>query len=182
MAISFGRGFEFIHGNRDGSGKASDTYTICRVKVPRRRLAAEIKQGLHPKYRLTRVKGCYYPEASAHSPAIVHINTPLGGWRCPAQSIKQLPVAGRPRKLVDSAQKGARIVEFIHGDTVPAKPSNRTYTICRFGVSRRRVVEEITAGLHPGYCIVRRPTGFYPSPTNAQAIENWRCCMVSVTS
>ncbi len=178
MANSFGRGYEFIHGNRDGAGKTSETYTICRVGVPRRRVIAEIEKGLHTKYHLVKVRGFYYPRNNPNSKAIDNVNAPSGGWQCPAHWA-QLTPAGPLKSFVENEATDARKVVFIHGDKVTTSSPMRTYTICRLGVPRQRLNQEIAAGLHPDYCLVRRARGFFSWPTNAKATESWRCCIVA---
>lgn len=131
---------EFIRGNRDGPNRRNETYTVCRVNVPMKRFEKERALGLHPVYLERRV-----------SP----------GWRCPAQARRR---ATAPASLAAYEDKQptlagpAQEVEIVH-KTLRQSPAGRpTCVICRLGVARERLVEEIETyddpkipNLHPGF-------------------------------
>ena len=177
MANGFGGGEEFIHGNGDGPGNTSDTYTVCRVGVPRDRVVEEIREGLHPKYQLVHVRGIPYPRNKGNTKAIDNVNAPNGPWQCPAHAAT-LTAEGSLESFVECGRRG-KMVEFIHGEKVNGKPQDRTYAICRPGVPRRRLVQEIEAGLHPSYQLAVEGDRLYPRPANTLVTEHWQCCMVT---
>lgn len=174
-------GKEFIHGSGDGPGNASDTYTICRVEVPRQQVVEEIHQGMHPKYDVVKDEDIEYPHNRTdtnqpHARMIDNVNHPKRAWQCPAQSM-QATAAGEP--VPGIVPKGAKTMELIHGDKVPSTGAkDRTYTICRLGVPRRQLVREIDAGMHPGYRVEDSGDRRYPSPANVKATQGWNCCFV----
>jgi hypothetical protein len=186
MANNVERGHELIHGNRDGPGKTNETFTICRTGVPRRRVAAEIKTGLHSNYHLVKVKGIYYPRNNPNSKAMDNVNAQEDGWRCPAQATDARPPSegvpvtpGGEKRFLPGAPAKTRSMDFIHGEEPPVEAKKRTYTLCRLGVPRRQLVWEIAAGLHPDYGLVHSPRGDLPWPTNAAETQRWSCCMVA---
>jgi len=186
MANGSGQGYELIHGNRDGPGKTNETFTICRVGVPRRRVATEIKKGLHPDYHLVRVKEIYYPRNNPNSESMDNVNAQKGGWCCPAHAQSKCQssrrAAGAPdgeRRFLPGVSPETRSTDFIHGEEPPDEAKDRTYALCRLGVPRRQLVWEIAAGLHPGYGLLHSPRGYLPWPTNSAETERWSCCLVT---
>ncbi len=67
---------EFIRGNRDGPYGVDDTYTVCRVRIPRSRLVEEIDvHKLHPGYRVLHMKnGDVRPQNVPDNIAFTNIN------------------------------------------------------------------------------------------------------------
>ncbi|HSL84544.1 MAG TPA: hypothetical protein VLF66_17355 [Thermoanaerobaculia bacterium] len=73
--------------------------------------------------------------------------------------------------------------EFIRGNRDGPGGTSATYTVCRVGVPRRRLVAEIRKDLHTKYHLVRVGGFSYPrNNPNSQAIDNvnapggsWRC-------
>jgi len=186
MANGIDCGYELIHGNRDGPGKCSETFTICQIGVPRRRVAAEIKKDLHPNYHLVEVSGIYYPRNNPNSKAMDNVNAQRSGWRCPAHEAYALLLAegppaspAREKRFLPGAPAKTRSIDFVHGEDPPVEAKERTYALCRLGVPRRQLVWEIAAGLHPGYGLLRSPRGYLPWPTNAEKTQSWSCCMVA---
>jgi len=122
----------FIRGNRDGPNRRNLTYTICRFDVTPQQLKTEIRQGLHAESLVNKS-----PEP----------------WPCPALAWAQfahpdpkLPrLAGLSPASVPDEEK-VRVLRKepgqIHG-----------FTICRLGVTKARLSEEILADLHPGYMV-----------------------------
>jgi hypothetical protein len=47
---------EYIHGHQDGKKRRNEHYTICRLGVPLRMLAREVREGLHPDYEVVTFK------------------------------------------------------------------------------------------------------------------------------
>jgi hypothetical protein len=157
------RGKEFIRGNHDGPYGVDDTYTVCRLSVPRPQLVKEIDEDhLHPGYRVLHMRDRHgkvideRPQKTPDSLAFTNVNH----GDCPAD-----PPA---RRLV---QGGDGIPEYIHGHRDGTNRRNEHYTISRLGVPLETLVLEIREGLHPEFQFqVRRKNGD-PEP-------EWKCGMV----
>jgi len=120
---------EFIFGNLDSSTKTNDTYNVCRFHVPETTLDEETAAGYHTHaLREMHVPAC----CPAHSQLRPATDEPL----------TNLPVA---RLRTEPAEFIELVYEENDGEV------KRHYTICRLGVPRRRMAEEVHKGLHPGY-------------------------------
>lgn len=180
---------EFIRGNHDGPCGADDTYTVCRVRVPRDRLVDEIDgHHLHPGYRVLHIRDRHnpdpqkrcrvvaaWPQNTPDTLAFTNINH--GSWPacCPAeQHVGEAAREGPPRRL---APAGARTVEYIHGHHDGPGGHNDHYTICRLGMPRRLLIWEVDEGLHPEYRVVCKAGE--PHVERGDGTEpSWRCGMV----
>ncbi len=123
-------GREYIRGNRDGLRGRNETYTVCRLRVTADRLTDEIRLGMHR-----------------------HLVTCSGS--CPALGSSYRRHAGSEAGLASwktaRLRRGAReALEIVHPDS-GSDASRPTVTICRLGVSRARLVEEVDAKLHRLY-------------------------------
>jgi len=120
---------EFICGKRDGDGGANESYNVCRFHVPEQVLKEEIAAGHH-----------------IHAVREMHVLS-----CCPAHG---QPGAARDEPLTKVAagsleSQPSECVEMVFAESHVG--GERNYTICRLGVPRRRMVEEVYKGLHPGY-------------------------------
>jgi len=138
---------EFIRGNRDGRNGRNETYTVCRLAVPAKDLSVELSRGGHHHF-VTCPSTC--PVAQNYSSYKRHAGTEadISTWEA-----ANLSLGGRES------------LEVIH----PEPSSNgETYTICRLGVPRKTLVEEVdkrikkkvggkvvTKKLHPRYRTIR---------------------------
>ena len=148
---------EFIRGNLDGPGGANETYTVCRLRVPWRRLLKEAKLGLHH-----------------------HFNSLPRCWECPAHIFLKAEQKYRARQGNDATSKerysppSAAALERWRDSRLVRRPAEAleiiqkdpdkegcasTYTICRIAVPRERMVSEVLEGLHPGYHVPKRNKG-----------------------
>lgn len=120
---------EFIRGNREGANRANETYHVCRFHVPEKVFEEEIAAGHHTHaVREMRVLSC----------------CPAHGEPGPAkdESLANVPAGSFAN---DPSESVELVFEEGGSDGTPL------YTICRLGVPRRRMVEEVCRGLHPGY-------------------------------
>jgi hypothetical protein len=128
---------EFIRGNRDGHNGHhvnNETYTVCRLGVSATRFADEMQQGMHRRH------------VSCPGPCPIHSSADPSGvpyWDhagdeadLPAWNAKGM--ASGPREPL----------EVIHLDG-----NGKTFTICRLGVERTKLVEEVNKGLHQRYFV-----------------------------
>lgn len=169
-------GLEHIHGNQDGPHGLSDTYTICRVGVPKARLLTEVDAGLHPNYEVVQgAKGSKYLRNSPNARGIDNIDSGAP-WVCRAHHGPLRAEGPLGASLKARLVYPTRMTEFIHGEQ-PRGRAKTSYTLCRLGVPRQRVVEEIHAGMHPGYHVVVRSGLEIPEPRSSD--NTWRCCMLS---
>lgn len=177
---------EIIRGNHDGSSGGSATFTICRIAIPREILVDEVKGDWHPGYHTVRVKqpsrpGEYteYVRANPDRIFLNNINKRSGGWFCVAQTDSG-KARGQTQPAEASTWSQAKMIEFIHGNRDGEHLRNETYTICRLGVPAARLVDEIEAGLHPGYAVVSRDGGRIPVPRpgTKDINQTWQCAMV----
>jgi len=120
---------EFIFGNRDGQKRANDSYNVCRFHVPEPTFDDETAVGYHNHaLREMHVLAC-----------------------CPAHS-QLRPGKDEPLTELSAGSLRSRPAEFIELVYEEANGAHgRQYTICRLGVPRRRMAEEVYKGLHPGY-------------------------------
>jgi len=169
---------EFIFGNRDGKNRANDTYNVCRFHVPRKLFEAEKKAGFH-----------------GHTLEAMHVPT-----CCPArvQPNPKREVALTDKRAANIKQRPGEVIELIYEEfqtldgrkptPLPAKKKGkakkagnslaadeRLLTICRLGVPRPRMVEEVSLDLHPAYKVIRvavAKTPGQPKIPYVQAIGN----------
>jgi len=122
---------EFIRSN--GSPQ-SETYTVCRLEVPLHRFADELRLGMHRHF----------------------VNSPT---ECPAMTLGYYQQHAGPAASFEAWEKAGlrpgprETLEVVH-------PSSRrnggTLTICRIGVPRKTLIEELDANLHDHYHATRR--------------------------
>lgn len=127
-------GKEFIRGNRDGTRRRNESYTVCRLQVPVQQFAEEVRLGKH------------------------HHSVTCTG-RCPALDEKYLEHAGKAATLArwqaaDLGDEPRQTLTVVHPDP---QGNGETVTICRLGVPRATLVEEIKTDprLHQHYGTVR---------------------------
>lgn len=160
---------EFIYGNRDGPNGANDTYQICRIHVPDARYVQEGLLGLHPRSR--------------------PIDTSPGRpWRCCPAQVEPNP--GRDPSLArvfeadlaDTHERPLHFAELVREEP-PENGGGRRFTLCRLGIPRETLVEEVKAGLHPDFHTVRIGRGTYvranPDPARRNNVNRvgrpWSC-------
>jgi len=124
---------ELIFGNRDGVKRRNESYNVCRFHVPEELFEEEKRAGFHARaLDEMHALSCCPALGQADPPA----ETPLTDQR--ANRFR-----GRPGEFI----------ELVYPEN---RGSNgRQLTICRLGVSRRRMAEEVAAGLHPRYKVAR---------------------------
>ncbi len=147
---------EFIRGHRDGPGSSrrNETYTVCRLRVAKERLNDEMALGLHSHF--VTASNCW------HCPAHVFLKAeqiarkklpPEEQGKYAAPSVADLEDW---KSWIASYQDSRTVepLEIVHKD--PDRPkSEPTYTVCRIGVPRRRMSDEVEDGLHPRYHVRR---------------------------
>lgn len=135
---------DFIRGNRDGPNRRNESYTVCRLHVPKDRFDNETALGLHPgTVALTGVEPCpaeSFLQRSKKSLSPLE-PAPLSAWSQKHGGLKTVP---------------AHAAEHVHSTS----PVDGSCTICRLRVPRQRMVEEVHAKLHPGYHVVTMATGY----------------------
>lgn len=140
-------------------------YNVCRVRVPQDRLDDELDGGLHPNARFRardEVEGCPARSQPHQSPEV------------PLEMVLATGIDSDPREVVELIER-----EPGHGRLA-------TYTICRLGVPRDRMVDEVEAGLHRGYHTVEMSSGTFVRANPDGAKENnvnppgrsWACGVV----
>lgn len=174
---------EFIRGNHDGPYDVDDTYTVCRVNVPRRQLVEEIDTlQLHPGYRVLHVRdasGNVIDERPQNTPdGIAFTNINQGNWPecCPAEKHRNQAAKEGPSSRL--APSGTCTVEYIHGHRDGKNRRNEHYTICRLGVPMRILAREVREGLHPDYEVVYKCGQFQVRRKDGTEEPAWRCGMV----
>ena len=173
-------GRELIHCNGDGGADAEcTTYTICRTKVPRPRLVEEIDEGLHPAFYARNYAGGWFAVKRPDARHINNINKTRKRWVCAAQTDSRRTDEGPLSSFVKMKNGGsARMVELIHGERGGPHGRNESYTLCRLGVTRQRVVAEIRAGMHPAYHVEVVDGVEYPRPDNSETTATRECPLV----
>lgn len=185
MAYGYGRGYESIHRNQDGIDGVAETYTICRIGVSRRRLVKEIdrssrlpsRQQVHPDYHVVQLKsGAFVRNNPQISSDNINHEAP---WRCMARNPKELSREGSLTSFLGFESRSdtpPHERERIHGEQGHVPGGNQSYTVCRFGVSRQRLIEEVEAGMHPGIKVVQEDGEKRPwLPSSALRVcDQWR--------
>jgi len=122
---------EFICGNHDGRDGANNaTYNVCRIEVSEGDLKKELAAGLHPRLDALEMQ-----------------------WlSCPAMGAKS--DASNVKPLSDFVQAGLGPDPGHRLELIRKMAGNGGYIVCRLGVPRTRMVEEVEAKLHPGYHVV----------------------------
>lgn len=171
--MGYGHGLEFIHANSAGPGGVSDTYTICRVGVPRARLVREVQKGFHPHYQIVHVDGRDFVRRKPGAEEVERVNQD-GPWVCAAQTEAQRTREGSYRNLVRLPPCEPNL-ELIHGEQSPRDGRNRSYTVCRLAVPRERLLQEISEGMHPGYSVTQESGVKVPQPNHH--VDCWSCAV-----
>lgn len=145
---------EFIRGNRDGPDGTSDTYTVCRLRVGQERLDDEMKAGLHSHF--FTLPSCWDCPAHIYLKAWLEFQK-----RNPDSAALHPPPAAAP--LEDWTSSGlthssGQTAELVQRDA-DRSLKEQTFTVCRIAVPRERLVQEVYAGLHPGYHVRKTATG-----------------------
>ncbi len=124
---------EFIFGNRDGGKRRNESYNVCRFHVPETLFEEEKKVGFHAR-ALSEM------HALNCCPALGQADPPV---ELPLTDKRASPFRGRPGEFI----------ELVYPENQAS--NERLLTICRLGVPRRRMAQEVAAGLHPRYKAVR---------------------------
>lgn len=143
--------WEFVRGNRDAPDGTSETYTVCRLRVPKKRLDEEMQLGLHPHFLSLERRGecpahLFLKAAAMKRARLGHATPPPSA--VPLERWRASGLLGRP----------AEAVEVIQRDPDRSGDAS-SFTICRIAVPRERMVLEVKEGLHPGYHVRRRRGG-----------------------
>jgi len=150
---------EFIRGNRDGPDGSNDTYTECRLRVSEERLDEEMKLGLHPHFlTLSQCWNC--PAHIYYAAWIQYVKAMLAKQRPTGAKVLAPPTAAplKAWKASGLAHRSAGTFEIIQQDP-DRSAARKTFTVCRAAIPRELVVEEVEAGLHPGYHVRTSSTG-----------------------
>jgi len=143
-------GEEFISGIYDRKTRSNQSYNVCRFHVSEKEFEEERKQGFH----LRAVKVPFSTCCPARVQPLPHADVLLTDQR--AEKLR-----GQPGEIVElvhqeSGPTGeARPVPCLLKMEPPPKADDGKLTICRLGVPRRRMAEEVFLGLHSGYKVVR---------------------------
>lgn len=177
------RGKEFIRGNHDGPYGVDDTYTVCRLSIPRQQLVEEIDEHhLHPGYRVLHMRdrhGNVVDERPQNTPdTLAFTNINQGNWPacCPAEAHAAEAADNQPPRRL--SPDGVGVTEYIHGHRDGANRRNEHYTICRLGVPVRTLVREVREGFHPDYEVTYKGGQFHVRRKDGTEEPTWSCGMV----
>lgn len=159
---------EFIRGNRDGTRRANETYTVCRIGVSQKRLDEEMQLGLHSHFVSADL--CWDCPGHMFVKAQKKHLRRLGGAQ--DQGKYSAPSAVDLKRWQKSGQDkgGVETLEIVQRDLRPSGDS--TYTICRVGVPRLTMVREVESGLHPGYHVRTGKRGRYVQGNPTRPFDN----------
>ncbi|MCP5110972.1 MAG: hypothetical protein GY953_09070 [bacterium] len=162
----------FIHGNHEGYNRRNESYTICRIDVPRKLLVEEIRRGYHPFHVVETVGGKEYPRLKddrlADPPKIACTAClAIGNEKFATPEPDKIPTYASP--LQSDEERMVRQDE-----------EEDTYFTCRLGVRRPDAVNEALAGWYPGYHRLRvggmdylRNNPNFENPDNVNS--TWQC-------
>ena len=165
----------FIHGNHEGPNRRNESYTICRVNVPRQRLVEEIRRGYHPFHEVETIDGKEYPKLKSGRLTDPPRNPWIACAECRAVGSKKFATP-EPEPIPAYASPLQCDEERI----IRQDEKKDTFFTCRLGVRRTDAVREALAGWYPGYHRLRvngmsylRNNPNFRSPDNVNS--DWPC-------